>query len=148
MRRGFSLWIVVSKNTGVLNVVAAEDVARNVLGEGLQSGVGVDGFTIVPLCHWSIHLSACYETGWLHDLVHGKETVNVDVMEPEDGIKSSIVEQTHVTTTITNGSVDKIVHRLDAVCVAIGLLDTNCFGASVTPRCTAGENVVNTLAKA
>jgi hypothetical protein len=81
-------------------------------------------------------------------LVHGKQTINVGVVEPENGVEGRDVEVVHVATSLTaSGVVDGVVDRLEAVNTTTAQIsaDTNLRGGSVTPGLLAGEQSEDTV---
>ena len=142
------LRVVVSENTGLLDIVGGEVVASVVLGERLERSVAVFGLTLVPLSHRTVDVTVG-DVGVGHDeLVHGKQTIDVGVVEPEDGVKRRDIKVVHVATRLTASSiVNSVVDRLEAVNTATAQVsaDTNLRGRRGTPWLLAREQSKDTV---
>lgn len=140
------LRVVVAKNTGFLDVVAGEVVAGGVLGEGLERRVAVLRLTLVPLRHGAVDVAIGHVSIGNDELVHGEQTINVGVMEPEDGVERGHVKVVHVTTGFTTSSVvDSIVDRFEAVASRQICAYANSRSTGRAPRLLAGEQRKDTV---
>ena len=143
-RRG--LGVVVTKNAGLLDIVGCERLSAVILLEGNKRSVGVVGLAGVPLSHVAVDASRNNEAVGVNELVHGKETINVDVVEPEERIESGNIKVAHVSVSTANGAVDIVVDGLEAVSIAASGLHTESSSGSITPRLLAGKQSKDTLA--
>ncbi len=142
------LRVEVSEGTGLLNIYRGEVVASNVLGERLERRVLVLGFTLVPLCHRTHDVTVRDISVGGDELVHGEETVNIGVVEPEEGVESRDIEVVHVATGLATSSVvDSIVDGLEAVNTTAAQIGANTNGgsASSAPVGLAGEQSKHTV---
>jgi hypothetical protein len=148
VRVGAGLRVVVTKGAGFVDVLRGVVVASRVLGEGLQRSVTVLGLALVPLGHGA-HDVAVGDIGvGSNELEHGKKTVDVEVVKPENGIEGSNIEVGHVAAALTTSrDVDEIVDRLDAVDTATAQVgaDTDSSSAGSTPVGLAGEESKETI---
>lgn len=140
------LRVVVTEDTGLLDIVGGVGSAAVILLEGNQRSVGIVDLTGIPLSHVAVDSSRHNISVGDDGLVHGEETVNVGVVEPEERIESSDVEVAHVSISATDSAVDIVVDGLEAVSVTAARLDTESSGGSITPGLLAGEECKNTLA--
>lgn len=142
------LWVVVTKNAGLLDIDGSEVVASSVLGEGLERRVGVLRLARIPLSHSVVDVAVGNIGVGGNQLVHSKQTINVGVVEPEDGIKRRNIKVVHVATSLaTSGVVDGIVNRLEAVDTSAAQISADTDGGSAgrAPRLLAGEESKNTV---
>ena len=142
------LRVVVSENTGLTDILGGEVVTLGVLGEGFERSVAVLGLTLLPLGHSAVDVAVGDVGVGDNQLVHGKQTVNVGVVEPEDGVEGRDVEVVHVATSLTaSGVVNDIVDRLEAVNTGAAQLsaNTDLRGGGGTPGLLAGEQSENTV---
>lgn len=142
-RRG--LGVVVTEDAGLLDIVGCPSCTAVVLLEGNKGRVGVVNLTSVPLSHVAVDPSRNNIAVGGHILVHGEETVDIDVVEPEEGIESGDIEVAHVSISTTDGAVNVVVDRFEAVGVATSGLDTESSSGSIAPRLPAGEESKDTL---
>ena len=141
-----SLRVVVAENAGLLDIVGGVNSTTAVFLEGNKGSVGIVDLTGIPLSHVAVD-SSRHDVGvGDHELVHGEEAINVDVVEPEERIESSDIEVAHVSISATDSAVDIIVDGFEAVSIAAGCLDTESSSGSVTPGLLAREESENTLA--
>ena len=78
--------------------------------------------------------------------MHGEKAVDVGVVQPENGVESSDIEEGHVPTVSTSSSVDLVVNGLEAVSVAAVGAGTQRGGAGATPVGLTREERIDTLA--
>lgn len=85
------LRVDIAEGAGVLNIVASEVVAPGVLGEWLERAVGVLALALIPLSHGAVDIAIGDVGIGRNNLVHGKETIDVGVVEPENGVERRVV---------------------------------------------------------
>lgn len=142
------LGVVVAEGAGITDILAGEVITVGALGEGLERSVAVLGLTSVPLGHTTGDVTVGDVGVGDNVLVHVQETVNVGVVEPEDGVEGRHVEVVHMATSLATSSiVDRVVDRLEAVDTAAAQVgaDTNLRSRSESPRLLAGEESKDTV---
>ena len=142
------LWVNIAKNTGVADILRSEVVSIGVLGKGLQRSIGVLGLSDVPLGHWGVDVAVSDIGVGLNNLVHGKETIDIGVMEPEGGVEGGDIQIDHVATSFsTNRNVDEIVDAFQTVGVVAILVgaDTDGGAGDIASGGTAHEDTIDTI---